>query len=149
MADVSKLISNRRKELGLTLEEVGEAVGVGKSTVQRWESGQIKTMGSDKIAKLASVLQIDPVELVPRGTDSTVLSRRYATDSMPKGIASPIIHMEDPKKDIASKTLNVNPSEIKVTQDQTKIYQALGVLAKVDKEAAMTLFQALVENDVL
>lgn len=29
-------IKQRREELGLTLEEVGNIVGVGKSTVRKW-----------------------------------------------------------------------------------------------------------------
>ena len=67
MCEVSKKISDRRKMLGLTLDDVGKAVGVSRSTVQRWESGLIKNMGRDKIAALARVLQISPVELVPGG----------------------------------------------------------------------------------
>ena len=65
MDEIGKKIQERRKELGLTLEDVGQAVGVGRSTVQRWESGLIKNMGRDKIAALAKVLQMNPVELVP------------------------------------------------------------------------------------
>jgi len=65
MCEIGKKIFLRRKELGLTLEQVGNAVGVGKSTVRRWENGMIKNMGRDKIAALARVLQINPVELVP------------------------------------------------------------------------------------
>ena len=65
MCEIGKKMFLRRKELGLTLEEVGDAVGVGKSTVRRWENGMIKNMGRDKIAALAKVLQISPVELVP------------------------------------------------------------------------------------
>lgn len=34
-------IKSRRLELGMTLEEVGDLVGVGKSTVRKWESGMI------------------------------------------------------------------------------------------------------------
>ena len=65
MCEIANKIKARRLELDLTLEDVAKAVGVGRSTVQRWESGLIKNMGRDKIAKLASVLQINPVELVP------------------------------------------------------------------------------------
>lgn len=65
MNEIGNMIYRRRKELGLTLEEVGNAVGVGKSTVRRWENGMIKNMGRDKIAALAKVLQINPVDLVP------------------------------------------------------------------------------------
>jgi len=62
--DIGKKIYQRRKALNLTLEQVGNAVGVGKSTIQRWENGQIKNMGRDKIAALARVLRMDPVEFV-------------------------------------------------------------------------------------
>ena len=65
MCEIANKIKDRRLELGLTLEEVGRAVGVGKSTVRKWETGLIKNMGRDKIAALAAVLQLDPVELVP------------------------------------------------------------------------------------
>ncbi len=49
-----------RLELDLTLEEVGQIVGVGKSTVRKWESGQIANMRRDKIALLAKALHVDP-----------------------------------------------------------------------------------------
>ena len=65
MCEIANKIKARRPELGLTLEDVAQAVGVGRSTVQRWESGLIKNMGRDKIAALAKILQISPVELVP------------------------------------------------------------------------------------
>lgn len=65
MCEIGKKMFLRRKELGLTLEEVGQAVGVGKSTVRRWENGMIKNMGRDKIASLAKILQMNPVDFVP------------------------------------------------------------------------------------
>lgn len=71
MCEIANKIKARRQELGLTLEEVGQAVGVGKSTVRKWENGMIKNMGRDKIAKLAAVLQINPVELVPMSGSTT------------------------------------------------------------------------------
>ena len=52
---------NRRKELGLTLEQVGDACGVGKSTVRKWENGIINNMGRDKIVSLAKVLNVSPL----------------------------------------------------------------------------------------
>lgn len=68
MCEIANKIKARRLELGLTLEDVAQAVGVGRSTVQRWESGLIKNMGRDKIAALANILQMNPVELVPFGS---------------------------------------------------------------------------------
>lgn len=68
---IGKMISDRRKELGLTLEDVGNAVGVGKSTVLKWESGFISNMRRDKIALLAKVLEIDPATLLTGETPAT------------------------------------------------------------------------------
>ena len=62
--EIKDIIKPRRIQLGLTLEEVGKAVGVSKTTVQRWESGNISNLRRDKIAKLAKILDLDPVSLV-------------------------------------------------------------------------------------
>ncbi|MGN0620231.1 MAG: LexA family protein [Porcipelethomonas sp.] len=62
--DIGKIINQRRTELNLTLEEVGNAVGVSKSTVKKWEDGYISNMKRDKISQLANVLKLNPVTLV-------------------------------------------------------------------------------------
>lgn len=54
----------RRESLKLTLEDVGNFVGVGKSTVRKWENGMINNMGRDKILKYAKILQISPLALI-------------------------------------------------------------------------------------
>lgn len=53
-------LKKRRKELNLTLEQVGNIVGVGKSTVRKWETGYIENMKRDKILKLAQALKVSP-----------------------------------------------------------------------------------------
>jgi transcriptional regulator with XRE-family HTH domain len=62
--EIGKLINKKRLELGLTLEEVGNAVGVSKSTVKKWEDGYISNMKRDKISELAKILHLDPVSLI-------------------------------------------------------------------------------------
>ena len=54
----------QRESLKLTLEDVGNYVGVGKSTVRKWENGMINNMGRDKILKYANILQISPLALI-------------------------------------------------------------------------------------
>lgn len=61
---IGSIIHDRRIELGLTLEQVGNSVGVSKSTVKKWESGFISNMGRDKIAALAKCLDLNPIVLV-------------------------------------------------------------------------------------
>lgn len=59
--NINTKIAHRRKELGLTLEDVGKIVGVGKSTVRKWETGDIENMKRDKIALLAQALKVSPL----------------------------------------------------------------------------------------
>lgn len=68
--DIGQKIHDRRVQLHLTLEEVGNIVGVSKSTVLKWESGDISNMRRDKIALLAKALHISPVELIVEDGDS-------------------------------------------------------------------------------
>lgn len=50
-------LSARRKEIGLTMKEVAEKVGVSEATISRWESGAIANMKRDKIKKYADALE--------------------------------------------------------------------------------------------
>ena len=62
--DMSKRIKELRLEKGLTLEQVGNIVGVGKSTVHKWETGMIANMKRDKIASLSKALGVSPSYLL-------------------------------------------------------------------------------------
>lgn len=53
-----------RKQKGLTLEELGDLTGVGKSTVKKWESGAIANMRRDKLAAVAKALGVTPEYLM-------------------------------------------------------------------------------------
>ena len=57
-------IKTLRQEKGLTLEQVADVVGVGKSTVRKWETGMIANMRRDKIADLAKALGTTPAYLM-------------------------------------------------------------------------------------
>lgn len=54
--DMGQKIKSMRESRGMTLEELGDKVGVGKSTVRKWETGAIANMRRDKIAKIADAL---------------------------------------------------------------------------------------------
>ena len=61
---VNNFIRTRRLELNLTLQNVADFVGVGKGTVQKWESGLIKDMRRSNIASLAKILNVSPALLL-------------------------------------------------------------------------------------
>lgn len=61
---VGEKIKMYREKKGYTLEELGNKVGVGKSTIRKWENGIIKNMRRDKIQILAEVLGCSPLEFI-------------------------------------------------------------------------------------
>ena len=62
--DLSRKIKELRLAKQMTLEQVADIVGVGKSTVRKWETGMIANMKRDKIALLAKALSTTPAELM-------------------------------------------------------------------------------------
>ncbi len=62
--EIGEKIKKLRLEQGLTLEQLGNMCGVGKSTVRKWETGQIHNMRRDKIALLADALHVSPTEFI-------------------------------------------------------------------------------------
>lgn len=62
--DMARKIKDLRQQRGLTLEQVATVVGVGKSTVRKWETGMIANMKRDKIAALAQALGTTPAYLM-------------------------------------------------------------------------------------
>ncbi len=62
--NMAQKIKQLRTAKGMTLEDVANIVGVGKSTVRKWETGMIANMKRDKIASLANALNTTPAYLM-------------------------------------------------------------------------------------
>lgn len=63
-------IKKRRLELDLTLEQVAKKLLISKPTLQRYESGVISNIPSDKIEKLAKILDTTPAALMGWNVDN-------------------------------------------------------------------------------
>ncbi len=61
---INEIIKKRRKELGLTLKQVADQLGVSESLISRYESNDVKNMKVDKIAPLAKILKTTPAYLM-------------------------------------------------------------------------------------
>ena len=61
---LSDVIKKRRSELGLTLLDIAKKMEVNEATVQRWESGNIKSLRQGRLAQLAEILKVSPAELM-------------------------------------------------------------------------------------
>jgi len=70
--DMAQKIKELRVANNMTLEQVADIVGVGKSTVRKWETGMIANMRRDKIAALAKALHTTPEYLMGWSTDIEV-----------------------------------------------------------------------------
>ena len=53
-------LRNTRKDKNMTLEDVAEIVGVAKQTIQRYETGEIKSVDTSTVEKLANALHVTP-----------------------------------------------------------------------------------------
>ncbi|MBO6269410.1 MAG: helix-turn-helix domain-containing protein [Clostridium sp.] len=64
MASVHDRIKERRSEIGMTLLQLADQVGVKEATAQRWESGAIKNIPYNRIVEIANVLRCTPQYLM-------------------------------------------------------------------------------------
>ena len=82
-------LKQRRIELGLTMKEVANAVGVSESTVSRWEAGNIANMKRNRLVSLANILQIPINELIQNDLpEFTAKDERDIKKKLDEAIAS-------------------------------------------------------------
>lgn len=62
--EIGERIKNRRKQLGISAEQLAEAIGVSPATIYRYESGNIENMGIDKLTPIAKFLHTNEAFLM-------------------------------------------------------------------------------------
>ena len=88
-------IKSARLEARMTLEDVAQRVGVTRQTVQKYESGIVSNIPSDRIELLAKALNVTPAYLM--GWEDTPVSTKPAYDifSLP-GVSRPPRMIKNP-----------------------------------------------------
>lgn len=66
--NVGEIIKNRRKEIGMSVDELAEKLNKNRSTIYRYENGEIENMPIDVIYPIAEALRTTPAHLL--GWDS-------------------------------------------------------------------------------
>lgn len=99
MITIHERIKERREAAGLTLAQVAELVGVKDATVQRWESGDIKTIKYDTVEALAEVFHCTPQYLVG-WEDANAQNAPTETDERAKMFVELFNRLTDDQKDI-------------------------------------------------
>lgn len=88
--ELKDVIRIRRRELNLTLEQIANACGVGKSIVAKWERGEVTNIKRDNIVALADVLRVSPLVIMGRGSlDETTIPPGF--EPMPEMDTVPLI----------------------------------------------------------
>ena len=62
--EIGTRIKNRRKQLGLTAEQVATKLNVAPSTIYRYENGEISNMGISSMKMLAEVLDMPVADIL-------------------------------------------------------------------------------------
>lgn len=62
--NIGKRIRERRKELKMSVEELAKRVGKDRSTIYRYENGEIGSMPLELVAPMVEALKMPPQELL-------------------------------------------------------------------------------------
>lgn len=80
--EIGNRIAERRTQLGLTMDDVAQKIGVAKSTIQRYEKGQIQKIKLPVIESIASALSVNPDWLIGN-TDNPKPKVAYNSQILP------------------------------------------------------------------
>lgn len=64
MVEIGKRIHEKRTECQLTMEQLGNKIGVSKSTINKWEKGKVESISRTHIEALSKVLGCSPAWLM-------------------------------------------------------------------------------------
>lgn len=128
--EIKDIIRQRREELSLTYEQLGNLIGVGKSTVRKWETGMIENMRRDNIVALAKALNISPAILMG-WEDCDLIEKNRTNLSKEENILLDIFNILD----IDDKNKVIDYSKLLSSQDKyKKENNKLIELPKVEKQ---------------
>lgn len=137
--EVGALLKSKREALGLTLEDVAEAVGINKSTILRWERGDINNMKRDKISKLADTLQISPLEILGIEPKNNSLESKSNLAQSLNDLSIPKNDSDSLKKRMIMYSLMTNPRFEDIAQKLEK-------MPKEDQDKILNMIESIIEN---
>ena len=99
--EIKDLIKSRRIELGMTMKELGDAVGVSEATISRCESGQIANMKRTTIIALSKVLGIPTARFIDSENEEFVSESAQRKSYVPETIAAHFEGQEFSEEDLS------------------------------------------------
>lgn len=107
-------IKKRRKQLGLTLEDLSVKLNVSKPTVQRYESEEIKNIPLENLELLATELCASPSYLTgwdekiycPFDVEIISIARTLQNDEKKREFVKRILSLPEEKRDFIENIIN-------------------------------------------
>ncbi len=99
--EIKDLIKSRRIELGMTMKELGDAVGVSEATISRYESGQIANMKRTTIIALSKVLGIPTARFIDSEDEELASEPAQRKSYVPETIAAHFEGKEFSEEDLS------------------------------------------------
>ena len=107
--NVGERIKQRRKDLKMSADELATSVGVSRSTIFRYEKGDIEKVGPDVLKKIAVKLNVSPANLM--GWDDTPIHElKIPTSPLVQKITEKAVQLSTPRK---QKVLNYANEQLK------------------------------------
>ena len=103
--EVYERIKARRKELGLSADDVAEALGVSRATVYRYESAEIEKLPTQIIIPLAAVLHCSPAWLM--GWEDPPAPAAFSLSDLEKQIVIRFRALPDGEKNMLLRSLGL------------------------------------------
>lgn len=103
--DIGKLLKQKRKEKGLTLEQAGKLIGVSKVTYRDYELNNIKSARMDKMKAIADFLEITPEDLFNDEKIEQVTKQDFAKEVV--SLLNKTDGINDQEKALLIQTLNL------------------------------------------
>lgn len=103
--DIGKLLKQKRKEKGLTLEQAGKLIGVSKVTYRDYELNNIKSARMDKLNKIAAFLELSPEDLFNNEKLEQVTKEDFSKEVV--SLLNKTTGITEQEKSLLIQTLNV------------------------------------------
>lgn len=94
--NVGERIKQRRKALKMSADELAESVGVSRSTIFRYEKGDIEKVGPEVLKKIADKLNVSPGDLM--GWEDNQQELKIPTSPLVHKITEKVVKLSTPRK---------------------------------------------------
>jgi len=141
--ELSEVIKTRRLELGLSMEDIGKAVGVNRATVMRWESGSIRNIRKDKLLSLAEALGTTPGQLMS-WTESGSVGQKSTKAIIGIDIGGSATKIVGFRNDEDGMRQLIAPQFVKATDPIASVYGAFGKFTDQNKLALTDIEKVMI-----